>query len=204
MIIHMIRLRLTISAVMCLTSCGPPGSATSPTTQPLSFKWDLSIDNRIERVGWPSQVTDHIWLIDGPGAVRLKVRGGVEHDVAFSAAQVWREGSRIKTIALIGHIGTVDEVYADAMKLASDWRITDVSDIEVFKNTKAYKMEHGGSGVYGVRAGGDGLEQGRSIEIRQSFNSASGEPYVAIMAFGFVPDYDGPPATGPTDSGAGH
>ena len=183
----MARQLIIVLTVFLLSSC----DATVPapmSVEPLQLTWDLSQDNHIERVHWPAGNTSQIWLL-GPGAVHLKIRGGGEHDVRFDNAQVAREGARVKTIRLFRDIGTVETVYADAMKLASEWQINDTKNIEVFRDTKAFAIQHGGDGLYSAR-GGDEIVQGRSIEIRESFNSVSGKPFLALLALGFYPDYD--------------
>lgn len=171
-----------------MIGCGR--SYDNGTTPPPNFSWDVFKDDRIERVGWPANVKEDIWLIEGPGTLRLKIRDGVEREVAFRYARVERDGGRLKTIRLELDKGKLDAVYADAMKLASEWRVTDTKELREFKDTFADRMlptttRPSSVDWYYSARGGNELVQRRLIEVHRKFEPLSGKPYFAVFTLDF-------------------
>lgn len=167
-------------------------SASCGNADPSPLLWDLSIDNQLRRVNWPKDFNGELWYVDGPGTIRIKVRGDIEQDIPFWFAQVAREGGRIRTIRIMLPPGTVEQTYAAATKLANDWDFPNRNGIEDFMKNRGERILRGGGSQGSVLA--DNTKQPRMIEIRQSF-AGPDKPWYALLAMGFIPDFDAPPST---------
>ena len=158
---------------------------------PKALVWDLSLDNEVSRVDWPAKITDDLWYVDGPGTIRLKIRGGLEGEIRYWFAQVKREGGRIRTVRIMMPPGDTKQVYADATKLADDWQFADRQGIKYFSENgdKLVGVSHYPAGSILSDAA-----QPRMIEIRAGHASVD-KHWHTLLAMGFVTDF------GPDDTG---
>jgi hypothetical protein len=176
---------LLLGSFLVIASCD--GAET-----PRALDWDLSSDTQLTRVGWPKDRSPEVWYVDGPGTINIKARGGLQYEVAYWFAQVWRVGGQVRTVCIMLPPGDVEQTHAAATKLANDLGFPDRRGLDDFLKTRGERILRGGAGPSVGSIHADNI-QPRMIEIRQSF-AGPGKEWHAILILGFPEKRDTPPS----------
>jgi hypothetical protein len=156
--------------------------------------WDLSTGHDIARVGWPPQVTDNIWFIDGPLYVHLILPDGESGDLQrCEKAQLRRDGNQLTHVSVMFPAETIEQCYVRTKTLARQWQITDLHELEEWHRTRGYSADqHSGY----VALGRSDLRRPRGIELRHSFQQD--KPWGVSFGFGYLPGWKENPTTAPS------
>lgn len=167
-------LRSVLVLIFAFSSCGKANST------PLG--WDLSEKTDLSKVGWPKDIKEELWYVEGPGTIHLKARDGYGYKGPFWFAQVWREGNRVSTVCIMLPIGSVDEAYANATRLADQMNLKDRRGIEDFKQNRGERILRGQPAVGSMSPEGD--FQSRVIEIRHCYAGPE-KQWLVTLILGF-------------------
>lgn len=85
--------------------------------------WDLSSTHDVEAVGWPAQVQDTIWFIDGERTITIKLPDDRQLSCWFYKARVRRDGRQVKFITLDLESESLEDAYVHAGELVREWKM---------------------------------------------------------------------------------
>jgi hypothetical protein len=119
---------------MFISGCDRPASATAKQTPGSipTLAWDLSVDQAPARIGWPNQVPEFRWFIDGPAILRLSLPADRQVTYTFQRAQIRRNGDAIYNVSLLFPAETFDDAYARVNRLADEWGVSNRERMKEF------------------------------------------------------------------------
>jgi hypothetical protein len=158
-------------------------SAPSAEAGPNHVTWDLSHDQRVDRVAWPADVTGNTWLISGPMVVDLTLPDGRRTRYTVDDAQLRREGDRVVKIVLLFPSETLDGTYARARALCAEWGIADLEALDAWY---AARQRDAGNATDPTRPNLARVwNDVAGVIVRPSYDAARRAPWFASVGFGF-------------------